>query len=140
DMNAICYGDYSWNKVEWRKASPPGETALRKHIGKTFGPKLAAQPFDALVNVAEPSESRILQAPLARSSGGWGQITKEKGGWLNTNEQGYRNMRGLVEASIAPLKFHDIAGTCGRDKCVCGTCWVRHAVDKRLEQKTPDKP
>ena len=33
-------------------------------------------------------------------------------------------MRQLVEASIAPLQFQDIAGTCGRDKCVCDTCWV----------------
>jgi len=139
DMNAICYGDYSWNKVEWRKASPAGEAALRKHIGKTFGAKLAGQPFDALVNVAEPPESRILKAPLATSSGGWGQITTRKGGWRNTNEQGYRKMRQLVEASIAPLKSHDIAGSCGRDKCVCRTCWVRHAVNKRLKQTTAGK-
>jgi len=140
DVNAIFYGDYSWNKVEWRKASPPGEAALRKHIGKTFGPKLAAQPFEALVNVAEPSASRILKAPLATSGGGWGQITTEKGGWRSTGEPGYRKMRQLVEASIAPLEARDIAGTCGRDKCVCRTCWVRHAVDKRLKQKTRDKP
>jgi hypothetical protein len=48
-------------------------------------------------------------------------------------------MRQLVEASIAPLEFHDIAGTCGRDKCVCGTCWVRLAEQQRLERVTPDK-
>ena len=140
DMNAICYGDYSWNKVEWRKASPPGEAALRQHIAKTFGAKLAAQPFDALVNVAQPSESRILKAPLATSGGGWGQITTQKGGWRDTSEPGYREMRQLVEGAIAPLKFHDIAGTCGQDKCVCGTCWVRHAVEQRLKRTTPDKP
>jgi hypothetical protein len=98
---------------------------------------LAGQPFEALVNVAQPSESRILKAPLAISGGGWGQITE--GGWRNTDEPGYRQMRQLVEASIAPLKFHDIAGTCGRDKCVCGTCWVRHAEQQRLEQPAPDK-
>ena len=38
-----------------------------------------------------------------------------------------RTMRQLVEASIAPLPLQNIAGTCGRDKCVCDTCWVRHA-------------
>ena len=138
DVNAIFYGDYSWNKAEWRKASPPHEAALRRHIGNTFGPKLAAQPFESLVNVAEPSESRILKAPLATSGGGWGQITK--GGWRNTDEPGYRKMRQLVEAAIAPPEFHDIAGTCGRDKCVCRTCWVRHAVDKRRKQTTSGKP
>ncbi|NQU22588.1 MAG: hypothetical protein HQ567_15020 [Candidatus Nealsonbacteria bacterium] len=137
DMNAICYGDYSWNKVEWRKASPPDEAALRQHIRNTFSEKLAQQPFDALVNVAEPPESRILKGPLANSAGGWGQITQ--GGWRNTEERGYRKMRQLVEASIAPLKFHDVAGTCGHDQCVCGTCWVRHAEQQRLEQTTGDK-
>jgi len=131
DVNAICYGDYSWNKLEWRKASPPGEAALRQHIRNTFGEKLAGQPFESLVNVAQPSESRILKAPLAASGGGWGQIAK--GGWHNTDEPGYRTMRRVVEASIAPLKYHDVAGACGHDKCVCGTCWVRHAEQQRLK-------
>jgi len=132
DVNAICYGDYSWNKVEWRKPAPSGETALRKRIGELFGAKLAAQPFDSLVNVAQPSESRILQAPLAVSAGGWGQIAK--GGWSSTKDPGYREMRRLADAAIEPLKFRDIAGACGQDRCVCGTCWVRHDVDKRLKQ------
>ena len=111
--------------MEWRKASPPGEEALRQHIRDAFGEKLAGQPFAALVNVAEPSESRILKAPLATGAGGWGQITQR--GWRSTDEPGYRTMRRLVEASIAPMRLRDIDGTCGRDKCVCGTCWVRHA-------------
>jgi hypothetical protein len=45
-------------------------------------------------------------------------------------------MRQLVEAAIAPLEARDIAGTCGRKKCLCRTCWVRHALEKRLKQKT----
>jgi hypothetical protein len=137
DVNAICYGDYSWNKVEWRKASPPHEAALRQHIRSTFGEKLASQPFESLVNVAEPSESRILKAPLAASADGWEQISP--GGWRSTDEPGYRRMRQLVEASIAPLEFRDIAGTCGRDPCVCGTCWVRHAEQERLKQRAPER-
>jgi len=136
DVNAICYGDYSWNKIEWRKASPVGEKALREHIAKTFGDKLAAQPFEALVNVAQPDESRILKAPLAKDAGGWGQIAPDKRGWKSTKDAGYREMRKLAEAAIAPLEARDIAGTCGKDKCVCGTCWVRHALEKRLEQTT----
>ncbi len=47
-------------------------------------------------------------------------------------------MRQLVETSIAPLEFHDIAGTCGRAKCVCGTCWVRRAEEQRFKQTAPD--
>ena len=139
DQNAICYGDYSWNKAEWRKASPAGEAALRKHIGGLFGEtgeKLAKQPFEALVNVGQPDESRILKAALAKTAGGWGQIAPEKGGWRGTNDAGHRKMRKLVEASIAPLEANDIAGTCGREKCVCRTCWVRHALEQRLKQTT----
>ena len=132
DVNAICYGDYSWNKVEWRAAAPQGEAALRQHIRTTFGEQLARQPFESLVNVAEPSESRILQAPLAVSGGGWGQITN--GGWHNTAEEGYRRMRQLVEAAIAPLKFQDLDGVCGHDQCVCDTCWVRRAERRRVQQ------
>ena len=124
DMNAIYYGDYSWNKAEWREPSPDGETALRGYVAETFGQPLTGQPFAALVNTAHISESRILMAPLATSAGGWGQI--EKGGWSDTNGPGYQQMRRLVEASIAPLRFHDIAGTCGREKCLCDNCWVRH--------------
>ena len=86
--------------MEWRKPSPPHEAALRQHIHNTFGEELARQPFASLVNVAQPSESRILKAPLATSGGGWGQIAE--GGWRNTDEPGYRKMRQLVEAAIAP--------------------------------------
>ena len=45
---------------------------LREEIRRRFGPQLAEQPLAALVNVALPEESRILQAPLAAEAGGWG--------------------------------------------------------------------
>jgi hypothetical protein len=124
DVNAVCYGDFSWNKPEWRKASPEGERALREHIGRSFGQQLAEQPFAALVNVALPEESRILKAPLAAEAGGW-EIFPENV-WPDTNDSRYVEMRRLVQAAIAPLSFHDIAGTCGRpDRCACDCCWVR---------------
>ncbi len=125
DTNAMFYGDYSWNKVEWRKPASAGEKAFREHIRETFGQPLAEQPYAALVNVAEPSESRILKGPLATEAGGWGQY--RAGGWSNTTTPGYRRMRQLVEASIAPLEVHDIADTCGRDPCLCDNCWIRKA-------------
>jgi len=75
-MSIRVYGDYSWNKVEWRKPLPEGEKALREHVRRTFGEQLAEQPFAALVNVAEPSESRILKGPLAAEAGGWRQHGK----------------------------------------------------------------
>jgi len=134
DTNAMFYGDYSWNKVEWQKPSPEGEKALRQHIHETFGQELAGQPFAALVNVAQPSESRILKAPLAAAAGGWGQ--NEMGGWSDTSHPGYQKMSRLVEAAIAPLDFQDIADTCAHDECLCDTCWVRHDREHRKRQMT----
>jgi hypothetical protein len=123
DVNAVCYGDYSWNKREWREPSPEGERALRTHIRDRFGPALADQPFAALVNVALPEESRILKAPLAVAAGGWGLIPDQ--GWRHAGDPDYVRMRQLVEAALAPPP-HDLAGTCGRaDRCVCDSCWVR---------------
>jgi hypothetical protein len=130
DLNAQCYGTYSWNKDAWRRPDPKGEKALRDHVRRTFGDELAGQPFAALVNVALPGESRILKAPLAREAGGWGQI--EHGGWQSPDDPDYRKMRRLVEAAIQPLPYHDVAGTCGRDEaCLCLSCWVRKVKEAR---------
>ena len=78
DVNAVCYGDYSWNKLEWREPLPEGERALREHIRGRFGPHLAEQPFAALVNVAcrrkaASSKHRWRQRPAvgACSRKGW---------------------------------------------------------------------
>ena len=129
DLNAVCYGDYSWNKLEWRTPLPDGERALREHLRARFGAAFAAAPFAALVNVALPEESRALKAPLAASAGGWGQISEH--GWRDTTDADYVATRRLVDAAIAPLLAHDIAGTCGHDdKCLCECCWVRRAASE----------
>jgi len=109
--------------VEDRKPFPEGEKALREHIAERFGKELSREPFEALVNVGQPSESRILMAPLSAKAGGWGQV--REGGWTTKRDVACQKMTDLVEASIAPLEYNDIKGTCGRDKCVCGSCWVR---------------
>jgi hypothetical protein len=133
DLNAPLYGTYSWNKDEWRLPDPEGEKLLRAHIRRRFGEKLAGQPFAALVNVAFLSESRMLKAPLAVEAGGWGQI--EQNGWKSCRDPDYLEMRRLVEASIQPLPYHDIAGTCGRDEdCLCLSCWVRKVKEQRQER------
>ncbi|MCP4378249.1 MAG: hypothetical protein GY794_18995 [bacterium] len=67
-------------------------------------------------------------APLSARAGGWGQI--EEGGWTTKNDPAYRKMAELVEASITPMKYKDIKGTCGREKCVCGGCWVRKLTQR----------
>ena len=133
DLNAPLYGTYSWNKDEWRQPDPKGEKVLREYIRESFGDELAEQPFAALVNVALPSASRILKAPLALDAGGWGQI--EQGGWKSSDEPEYRKLAQLVRAAIQPLPYHDIAGTCGRDEdCLCLSCWVRKAKEERQKR------
>ncbi|MCP4785970.1 MAG: hypothetical protein GY878_20715 [Fuerstiella sp.] len=123
DLNAQQYGDYSFNRLENRTPSPEGEKALRIYVAERLGKELSREPFAALVNVGQPDESRILMAPLSAKAGGWGQI--EEGRWATKQDSAYRKMAALVDASITPLEFHDIEGTCGRDNCVCGSCWVR---------------
>jgi hypothetical protein len=124
DLNAQCYGDYSFNRIEDRRADAAGEKALRDYILARFGEALSTQPYAALVNVAQPDESRILMAPLATAAGGWGQITA--GGWATREDPDFQKARQLVDASIAPMQVHDIAGTCGNpQRCRCGSCWVR---------------
>jgi len=126
DLNAQCYGDYSFNRDEDRQPAPDGEKALRAAIEQRFGAELARQPFAALVNVAQPDESRVLLAPLRSEAGGWGQIAK--GAFASKSDPAWQELHSLVERSIAPLRCRDIAGTCGRDQgCVCGGCWVRKA-------------
>ena len=94
DTNCIRYGDFSpRSKVEWRRLSGNGEKALRAFVEERFGSEIAAQPIQALVNVAQVDESRILMAPLPLSSGGWGQIEK---GYKSKNDPDYRKMREII--------------------------------------------
>ncbi|HEY3325254.1 MAG TPA: hypothetical protein VGP72_32680 [Planctomycetota bacterium] len=130
DLNAQFYGDYSHNRIENQSPVPDGETALRAAIEKRFGPELAKQPYAALVNQANVAESRILMAPLPASAGGWGQIAN--GAYSSKDDPAYAEMRRLAEASVASLKYHDVAGTCGHTKdCRCGNCWVRQDLEAR---------
>ena len=123
DLNAPCYGDFSWNRVEKRRPIPAGEKALREFIRVRFGASLADQPYDALVNVGQPDQSRILLAPLPAAAGGWGQITRNA--WTGAADPAFLEARQIVLASIAPLAVHDLAGTCTRVPCPCRSCWVR---------------
>lgn len=123
DLNAQYYGDYSWNRLEDRNISGQGERALRQHIKQLFGPELAAQPIEALINVAQPDQSRILNAPLALNAGGWGQINTNL--FSSKAEPAYKKMLELIDASIENLQYNDLAGTCNKDNCQCQACWVR---------------
>jgi hypothetical protein len=137
DTNAMFYGDYSWNKDEWRTPNPDGEKQLRAYIrevfGETLGKELAEQPFEALVNVSLPSESRILLGPLAAKAGGWATIGERP--WKSKTSPQFRRMLELVDASIEPLATQDKAGTCNQNPCRCGTCWVREAREDFLQRR-----
>jgi hypothetical protein len=137
DTNAMFYGDYSWNKNEWKEPNPDGEQRLREHIRQVFGDalgkELAEQPFETLVNVSLPSESRILLGPLAEDAGGWATIGD--GPFKGKQSPQYRRMLELVVASVEPLATHDIAGTCNQNPCRCNTCWVRKAREDFLQQR-----
>ncbi len=97
DCNAIRYGDYARSKIEWRKLSTAGERAVRQYVAERFGEKLAAQPIQSLVNVAQVDHSRILKAPLPVADGGWGQIPN---GWRSTDDPRYRKMQQLIEQAL----------------------------------------
>ena len=97
DMNCIRYGSYSRRKVEWRRLSKDGEKSVREFVKERFGEKLAAQPMQALVNVAQIDESRILKAPLPLAAGGWGQI---ENGYGSTDDPDYVTMRSLIRKAL----------------------------------------
>ncbi|NQU23600.1 MAG: discoidin domain-containing protein [Candidatus Nealsonbacteria bacterium] len=130
DLNAQYYGDYSQNRVERRRISGDGEKALREYIEQRFGAEVAKQPIVALVNIAMPEESRILKAPVATRAGGWEQLGQ--GRFNSTGDPEYRTLQELVDACVSQNDSFDIAGTCGRDRCGCGTCWTRHLREARL--------
>jgi len=128
DLNAQQFGDYSFNRLEDRTPDPEGEQSLRAAVRERFDDALAERPFAALVNVGQPDASPILRAPLAVEAGGWGQIPDS--GWDSEQHPQYQRFKKLVDATITPLPYADLQGTCGRQPCVCGSCWVRELTQR----------
>lgn len=125
DLNGQYYGDYSWNRPERRTPPPEAVAALRAdvssrcegcHAGR------AHQPLAALLNVALPEESRVVQAPLSRTEGGWGQCTGIV--WSRQSPE-YAVLLETVREAAGPEGPADVAGTCGQVPCRCGGCWVK---------------
>jgi hypothetical protein len=122
DLNSQANGDSSFNRAEHARIDGAKERALREAVKARFGEALARQPIYALLNLANPGESRLLMAPLAKEAGGWGQIEK---GWTRADDPERARFRELIDAAIIPPP-PDICGTCGRDTaCACGDCWIR---------------
>jgi len=123
DLNGQQFGDYSFNRREDRIPDPEGESRLRSAVRERFGEEFARRPFAALVNVGQPDASPILRAPLAAEAGGWGQVPGA--GWDSEEDPEFLRFRQLADDAIAPLPYTDLDGTCGRQPCLCGSCWVR---------------
>jgi hypothetical protein len=122
DLNTQGNGDSSFNRDEHAAINKDNEKILMAAVKARFGDQFAGHSYYALVNFANPDESRLLMAPLAEAAGGWGQI---EGGWTTRDDPEYQRFRGLVAATVQKLP-PDINGTCARDdKCYCGSCWVR---------------
>jgi len=128
DHNSPLYGDWSWNKDEYRNLDQAKVKELRAYIALTLGDTISKQPIDALINIGDISKSRILNAPLTKSAGGWGQINS----WDSIEDPGYKKMKRLVESCIIPHKYQDVDGTCGRGSdngCLCYACWTRERIE-----------
>ncbi|MEE8451636.1 MAG: hypothetical protein V3R99_06960, partial [Thermoguttaceae bacterium] len=129
DVNAQCYGDLFPYKLEERRIDTAALEELRAHVKQQFGEKLASQPERALINVAQPDESRILMAPLARNAGGWGQID----GWKSKNDEGYKKVEALVDACIIRRDNENREGWQPSLESGAGENWVMSAREDYLK-------
>ena len=129
DLNAPFAGDYSFNRAEDRRVDISKIQALRTSLLTVIKRDWGTQPMEALINIADPEQSRALLAPLAVEAGGWGQapvIFKDR------KDPAFIAWRQQILACIQPLPFQDVNGTCGRGSskgCQCGACWVREQID-----------
>ena len=130
DMNAPVYGDLYKNKLENRKIDPKAEKELRRFIYTTFGKKLARDPIRALINVAQPNESRILKMPLSKKSGGWGQVKA----WSTTKNSSYIKMKKLVDACIIKTKQDNTKGWQPTKAMGSSDQWVVKSRKRYLEK------
>lgn len=96
DLNGQYYGDYSFQRAERRKPDEAGVTGLRAHVAQSCNSchaGMSEQPLAALVNMADPAQSRVLLAPLATGAAGWGQCAE---GWKGTADPRYGTMQEKV--------------------------------------------
>jgi len=120
DLNSQCYGDMFPNKVDDREIDPNAVAELRAYAKTVVGSQISAQPECALINPAQPGESRILMMPLAKSAGGWGQISK----WENKNDPGYKKMAKLVNNCIVRKENENTLGWKPTLEMGAGMEWV----------------
>ena len=96
DLNCQACGDLFPNKVEERTIDPAKMAQLRAYAKQVFGEKFADVPDRALINPAQPDQSRVLLAPLSVDKGGWGQLP----GYASKSDAKFRKMAALVDEAI----------------------------------------
>lgn len=120
DLNAQCYGDLFPNRLEERKINGKAVNRLREYAKELFGEKIANQPERALINTAQPDESRILMATLAASAGGWGQID----GFKSKQDPAFKKMTRLVNECIVRSENENRNGWKPTTAAGAGEDWV----------------
>jgi len=130
DLNGQCFGDLfpNTNKIVQRGVDPAALSELRAFVKELFGEELARQPERALVNPAQPEESRILMAPLAAEAGGWGQIN----GFSSKQDPKFKRMIELVDRCIVRRPNENVHGWQPVLECGGGVPWVIEARKNHL--------
>ena len=96
DLNCQGCGDLFPNKIEKRKLDQEKMAKVKAYASELFGEKFAGAPDRALINPAQPDQSRVLLAPLPVDKGGWGQLS----GYRGVNDERFKKMAQLIEAAI----------------------------------------
>lgn len=130
DLNGQFYGDLFPNKhkIAQRGIDPIALSELRAFVRELFGEELARQPDRALVNPAQPEESRILMAPLAAEAGGWGQIN----GFTSKQDPKFKKLLELVDQCIVRHPNENVHGWQPLLECGGGVPWVIKARKNHL--------
>ena len=121
DLNAQCYGDLFPNKLEERQLNGKAMNELKAYATKMLGDTYGRYPDRALVNAAQPDESLILMAPLAKAAGGWGQVQP---GWKSKEDPGFKKMQELVASCIVRKPNENTNGWTPTFEQGAGEQWV----------------
>jgi len=135
DLNAQCYGDLFPNRLEERKIDEDAMGKLREYAKELFGEKIAEQPERALINTAQPDESRILMMPLPKTAGGWGQVE----GYKNTEDEKYKKMAKMVDKCIIKSKNENTKGWEPTIEAGAGEYWVIKSRKEYLQKVRDNK-
>lgn len=135
DLNAQCYGDLFPNKLEERGIDQKALGELKLYAAGILGQKFVECEERALINVAQPGESRILMAPLAKAAGGWEQSSKC---WKSKDDPDYKKLMELVAATIVRRPNENTNGWEPTFEQGGGEEWVKKERDRYIKKVRPN--